>query len=180
MMLKSRNFPFNVKIFPSVRAGAQEWSRYAHLFRKRDENYENSSYRINSPAALAILATWQSIMYRCYYSPSCTNLVICEDDVCFHKLSENLLVQAASTQLASQYDMIYLGANCVPPCDLRELPDASHEQLMQLQDTNRGIIMEINTYLPQKDLQSRIYGTFGLLLSRKMIEVLFQELRDLR
>jgi hypothetical protein len=180
MMFKTRHVGFKMNIFESVMAGTPEWMKYAHFFRNRDADYGNSNYQINSPAALGLLATWRKIMYRCYYSRSCTNLLIFEDDIYFHNRFESLLIETASSQHALQYDLIYLGANCQPPCNLRDSPDATHEQLMELHDISRGVIAEINTYIPRKDLRCRIYGTFGLLLSRKMIEVLFHELRDLR
>ena len=174
MDFKSRESVIQPKMFPCVNANSVEWKALLPLWKMRANHSP-----INSPGALAILATWQKILYRCYHSIECANLIVFEDDVYFHQNFDANAVTTIETARRSHFDVVYLGANCHSFCNLRDYPKASHETLRKFQSSKELQVLEIEVDLRGVAQNRNIYGCYGVLLARRAIERMYSELRHL-
>jgi len=174
MNFKMRESVIQPRMFPCVNANSMEWEALLPLWKKRANHSP-----INSPGALAILATWQKILYRCYHSIECANLIVFEDDVYFHRNFDANAVTTIETARRSHFDVVYLGANCHSFCNLRDYPKASHETLRKFQSSKELQVLEIEVDLRGVAQNRHIYGCYGVLLARNAIERMYSELRHL-
>jgi hypothetical protein len=166
MQYKMREFPWKPKRHIAVTVDGFEWEKYAHMYKQRD-----GRYLINSRAALAILASWRTMTALFLQEMQSSSLLVLEDDVYFHVNFSRNLVLVADTLPSQKFDVIYIGANCWEPCNLKNRFHASHEDLSALHSGPLDVV-EVDTEQPY----SPVFGGFGLLLSRHFVKLLNDEL----
>ena len=165
MEYKMRKSELCIARYGAVLVDGPEWGNYSHLLKPRSGNY-----LINSPTALALLGTWRTLVSRCSLSSDCTNLLVLEDDVYFLENFQKHLVEAVNISRGKDFELTHIGMNCFEPCSLMEFPHATHEDLERLH-------MSTNVQIVEK--RGTVWGTFGLILSRRLILAVHESLKDL-
>jgi hypothetical protein len=96
--------------YNAVLLGGSEWGQYSHQLKPL-----SASYFINSPVALALLATWREPMIRCSLSSDCTHLLVLENDVYFLENFQVKLIEAVSISRERKFELLHIGINCIAP-----------------------------------------------------------------
>jgi len=129
--------------------------------RKSQEYFEklknNSQNKINSLGALGLLKTYQEFLNTNLNLTVQDRILILEDDICFHQDFNNLI---ENFNLNDNYDIIYLGFNL-----------QNWDENLKIEFLNKKII-DFTFF------NRNIYGTYGIILNYKTIELLKKKLNE--